>query len=153
MKRMLAVAVTLCAVAAAAYSEDTCPALDRARASALLGAEAQLSVEWQSAHDYTCTYTAGASTLRIVIGAYHARQGWPTYTARCLAQPETLTGVGNEAVACYLVPQHQGQSQGEVIAHVTDTLLDLTLTQPAAGPDALKETLRHAAERVAGNFF
>jgi hypothetical protein len=127
-----------------ALAEDTCPALNRARASSALGAEADLSVEWHAASDYVCTYTAATGTLTVTVGPYHARDGWPSYSARCLATPQAISGIGNEAVFC------SKTGQGEVIAHVTDTLLDVSLT--LAKPSAqLEDTLRQVAGTVASN--
>ena len=150
MKPALLAAGLLClTIPHHAHAEDTCPALNRTQASTALGAEAQLAVEWHAANDYVCDYTAGPSHLHIVIGPYHARQGWPSYSAKCFAAPQPLTGVGNEAVSCADPATHRG----EVLAHVTDTLLDVTLTAPAVPSAALQEILRHAAEQVAGNLF
>jgi hypothetical protein len=144
----------ICAYNSPARADDTCPALNRSSAAAMLGSDVgqlDLSVEWHAASDYVCTYTAATGTLTITIGPYHARDGWPAYTARCLAAAEAVPGIGNEAVACYK-PSTAAPAEGEIIAHVTDTLLDVHLTQPRPSAQ-LADTLRRAAQAVAGNLF
>lgn len=130
-----------------AYAEDTCPALNRARAGAALGGDAQLSVEWHSATEYICNYSAGQNTLRIAVSPYHARAGWPAYTAQCIGKPEPAPGIGNEAVIC------NSATDGQVLSHVGDTFLDMRLQMPAASQDALRDSLRQLGQRVAGNIF
>jgi hypothetical protein len=147
MRIFLALFVLLSA--AAAHAGDTCPVLDRSHASAVLGGNAQLAVEWHAANDYVCNYSAGQNTLTITITRYRAREGWPSYTARCFATPQALVGIGNEAVACYS-PDNAKPASGEVISHVTDMYLEVRLTLPEANA-SFHETLRHTAELVAGS--
>jgi hypothetical protein len=163
---LLLIAVTVLAVASA-NAEDSCPAINRATAGGILGAkpndvgvaEAQLAVEWHTPTDYVCTFTAGANTLRVTIGPYHARDGWPASAQQCFAKPAPLQAIGNEAVACY-TPDGTTPLHGEIISHVRDVYLDVQLmlgTAPA--PDAarsaalLREYTHRAAEIVSGNLF
>jgi hypothetical protein len=148
MRILLTLAAVLLS-AVAAHAGETCPALDRSHASAALGGDAQLAVEWHAANDYVCNYTAGANTLTITISTYRARQGWPSYTAQCFATPQPLVGIGNEAVACYS-PDNAKPASGEVISHVTDTYLEVRLTLQETNA-SFHETLRHTAELVAGS--
>ena len=170
----LLIAVTLLACTSL-RAEDTCPPMNRATAGGILGAkpndvgvaEAQLAVEWHTPTDYVCTFTAGANTLRVTIGPYHARDGWPAAVQQCFAKPAPLQAIGNEAVACYSPSDSASGNtadasplHGEVISHVRDIFIDVQLmlgTPPA--PDAarsaalLREYTRRAAEIVAGNLF
>jgi hypothetical protein len=148
-------------------AEDTCPPINRATAGGILGAkpndvgvaEAALAIEWHTPTDYVCTFTAGANTLRVTIGPYHARDGWAAATKQCFATPSPMQAIGNEAVACYS-PDGATPLKGEVISHVRDVFIDvqLMLAAPPA-PDAtqsaakLREYTHRAAEIVAGNLF
>jgi hypothetical protein len=148
-------------------AEDSCPPINRATAGGILGAkpndvgvaEAQLAVEWHTPTDYVCTFTAGANTLRVTVGPYRARDGWPATAKECFSPSEPMRAIGNEAVACYS-PDGASPLHGEVISHVRDVFIDVHLmlgTPPA--PDAarsaalLREYTHRAAEIVAGNLF
>jgi hypothetical protein len=143
-------------VGAAAGAEDTCPALNRARAAAALvregqPADVQLAIEWHAASDYICTYTGGQNTLRIAVSLYHARDGWPSYAARCFAPGGPLVGIGDEAVLCN-TPDGAKPAQQEVLGHVRDTFFDLRMSFGGATKPP-PDVLRHVAEQVAGNLF
>jgi len=149
-------AILLVLTAAIASAQQTCPALNRAQAQAALlqpGAQdnLQLAVEWRGTGDYVCTYSAGQATLRIAVAPYHAREGWPSYAARCFVPGGPITGIGDEAVTC-ATPAGANPAQQEVLGHVRDTFFSVHITWPAAAvlnPDAL----RRAAEQVAANLF
>jgi hypothetical protein len=152
---------------AKALADDTCPVINRATAGGILGAqsnpagiaEAELSVNWHTPTNYTCTFSVGCNTLVVTIGAYSGRDGWPAQTKKCFATPAPLSAIGNEAAACYS-PQASTPLESEVISHVRDVLFDVHLsfaTPPAADParayELLHDLTRRAADQVAGNLF
>jgi len=161
---LLAFTVLTCA---SLRAEDTCPPMNRATAGGILAAkpndvgiaEAQLTVEWHTPSDYVCTFTAGANTLTVTIGPYHARDGWAAATQQCFSKPAPMQAIGNEAVACYS-PDGATPLHGEVISHVRDVFIDVHLMlaappapDPARAASLLREYTHRAAEIVAGNLF
>jgi hypothetical protein len=163
---LLLIAFTVLACASL-RAEDTCPPINRATAGGILGAapndvgvaEAQLAVEWHTPTDYVCTFTVGANTLRVTIGPYQARDGWPATAKQCFSASAPMQAIGNEAVACYS-PDGAMPLHGEVISHVRDVFIDVQLmlaAPPAPDPTQsaakLREYTHRAAEIVAGNLF
>ena len=118
-----------------------CPFLNAATAAGIMGAAVQAG---KTATEDSCLFAAKLSELRIQVTAKPAK-----HPAGCA----TLTGIGNEAVACGH-KQNAGQRAEQVFGRVRGQFFEIRLTtsDPALVP-SLRDKAQLAAEMVAGNLF
>jgi hypothetical protein len=163
-KRLVPILTFLCLFATSARAANTCPWMNEATASGLLGGEAVGT--YQAApgpkQAATCTFTQENSgvtrTLVIqVTTTSDAPERIRTIEKTCTSSGLPLQAIGNEAVEC--ASDERGSRPGEqVVGRVRDQLFMIRISSSGKNdPDltrsALKSRISSAAEQVAGNLF
>lgn len=140
-------------------AEDSCPWLNSATASGVLGNSVTASVTHpdKSKDDAVCEFTsrtAEPSVLRIEVKTMaNSTADFPAWLAQCGSNSTPVRGIGNQAVSC-------GREKGpdtseEIISRIRDRalLVRLTVRNASAPRSALREKASAVAEIVAGNLF
>jgi hypothetical protein len=145
-------------------AQSTCPWLNAATASGVLGGSATTEVNSTVASTGVCVFRfqdeAQNNTLRIsVIKAErpeNAGKEMMPYESKCTASGLPLKGVGNETILC---ASDSAKSSGElVVGRVRDNIFtvvinDATVDNPAATKDDLEDKAEEIAKQVAGILF
>ena len=146
-----------------AYASNTCPWMNEATASGLLGYEAMGSYRAASSpgQPATCTFTqgSGAAVRTLVIEIEIAPDAAARVKSRqrdCSSDVSSLQAIGNEAVMC---AADRGSRQGElVVGRVRDQMFTIRISSliksdPVLTREALRNKISSAAEQIAGNLF
>ncbi len=154
-------AIALLLIAIPCFGQDTCPWLNTATASGLLGGPAALSMTEAKTKDHAqvCLFRdqglSGEADLEITVAAIQdaqsANQNVASPGEGC-QQAVPLTGIGNSAVLC--TDNSEKPSRAEVIGRVRDERFTVMVTMSKKGPtDDLAQKAEMAAEQVAGALF
>ena len=165
LRRMGPAVMGLCLLSlpAAAYGANTCPWINEATASGLLGRKAVGEVtEAAAGQPFICTFTqqdeSGKRTLRVtveIVRDSHARQG--AIAQACGADVVPLRAIGNEARIC-AADEHKNRIGERVVGRVRDQVFTITIyttvkDDPILTRDELKSRIYTAAEQISGNLF
>jgi len=145
-------------------AESTCPWLNAATASGVLGGAASAEVNNAGPTAGVCVFRlqSGATnnSLRISVTKANkpenAGKEMLPYESKCTASGLPLKGVGNEAVLCV---SNTDKSSGElVVGRVRDNIFTVAIysstgNDPAATKDALADKAEEIAKQVAGILF
>ncbi|MEI9969497.1 MAG: hypothetical protein WDM87_13070 [Terracidiphilus sp.] len=145
-------------------AQSTCPWLNAATASGVLGGSATMEVNNTGVSTGVCVFhfqdEAQNNTLRIsVIKAdrpENAGKEMMPYESKCTASGLPLKGVGNEAILC---ASDTAKSSGElVVGRVRDNIFTVAINagtgdNPAATKDDLEDKAQEIAKQVAGILF
>ncbi len=139
-------------------AEATCPFINTATASGILGGKVQVSVVPGPANsgDAVCEFAregGTASVLRIQVKTMaHWRAEFPPFLAQCGPDPMALRGIGNEAEGC--AGTQDGKPYYQIFSRVRERsiLVRVTAADPKAGT-LLREQARKVGEAVAGFIF
>ena len=145
-------------------AQSTCPWLNAATASGVLGGTATMEVNNAGVSTGVCIFRfegeAQNNTLRIsVIKAERqetAGKEMMPYESKCTASGLPLKGVGNEAILC---ASDTAKSSGElVVGRVRDNIFTIAINagsgdNPAATKDDLEDKAQEIAKQVAGILF
>jgi hypothetical protein len=145
-------------------AQSTCPWLNAATASGVLGGSATMEVNNTGVNTRVCLFRfqdeTQNNTLRIsVIKAErpeNAGKEMMPYESKCTASGLPLKGVGNEAILCV---SDTDKSNGElVVGRVRDNIFTVAITadsgnNPAATKDDLEDKAQEIAKQVAGVLF
>jgi hypothetical protein len=148
----------------ACRAQSTCPWLNAATASGVLGGSATMEVNNTGASTGVCIFRfqdeAQNNTLRIsVIKAErpeNAGKEMMPYESKCTASGLPLKGVGNEAILC---AADTAKSSGElVVGRVRDNIFTVVINagtgdKPVAAKDDLEDRAQEIAKQVAGILF
>ena len=141
---------------------QSCPWMNQATASGLLGGDAGVSASEASGdRPATCTFTHKLPglirVLRITVETrIDAHDRFLAAAKSCGADATPLRAVGNEAVVC---ADHSAGGPGErVFGRVRDQVFTITLTSSQRGDatfkhDLLRAKIATAAEQISGNLF
>jgi hypothetical protein len=161
--RRLLLAGGLAAMASPGWAANTCPWMNEATASGLLGAEATGTFSGAVASvPASCMFTEisprGIRALAISVeidtdGSSRVR----ALLRDCHDAPETLRAIGNEALSCMVMRPHRVHAAfvaGRVRDHVFSISISTTVkNDPVLTPAMLKTKVEIAADQVAGNLF
>ena len=132
MVRLPAIAVFLCAIAAA---ESRCPWLNAATAAGVLGGSVEMSVTSTS-----CEFSRAGAVLRIEVTAAS------TPAARCGPDSEPLKGIGNQAYSC----EYKGKP-GWIAEQVVGTVRDQAfVVRISTTGRVMDSSLREKTLKIAG---
>ncbi len=139
--------------------EETCPWMNTATASGLLGGDVTVRVNHASKNkeDANCDFGRQQGTLIYQLGIQVETMASPSafgaFVAPCAAEGTRLKGIGNEAFACSL--GKYGQLSEQVVGRVRDRafVVRASTNDPAAAQASFREKVTKAAEQVAGNLF
>ncbi len=146
-----------------AHSQDTCPWMNEATASDLLGADVNGAVAGGPADSLSCTFTGrtgqGERTLQITVGvASDAHAEYLISLKRsCHSAKQNLNAIGNEAVTCPIL--HRKLVMGErAVGRVRNEVFFISIgtsiqNDPILTPAMLAMKIDAATEQVAGNLF
>ena len=145
-----------------AYASNTCPWMNEATASGLLGDEAVGSYRAASipGQPATCMFTQGAAAVRTLVIEVEAAPDAATRIKSkqkgCSSDASSLQAIGNEAVMC---AADRGSRLGElVVGRVRDQVFTIRISSSIKGDpvltrESLMNKISSAAEQVAGNLF
>ena len=134
--------ILLVLIAAAGRAETSCPYLNAATASGVLGGPAAAQVSGDA-----CLFTHGSSELRIEVQTIKL-----PYKPGCGLNPAPVKAIGNEAYACS-GDAKDGTAAEQVVGRVRDRALLVKLASRSIPRAALREKARSVAEQVAGALF
>jgi hypothetical protein len=157
-----ATALSLLSVPCSAQS--TCPWLNAATASGVLGGSATMEVNNTGFSSGVCVFRfqdeAQNNTLRILVikaeRPENAGKEMMPYESKCTASGLPLKGVGNEAIMC---ASDSAKSNGElVVGRVRDNIFTVVINagtgdNPAAAKEDLEDKTQEIAKQVAGILF
>jgi hypothetical protein len=163
-RRFITIALSLCLIGASATARaaNTCPWMNEATASGLLGGDAVGVYTAVPGQPSICTFTQqsqGAARKLVVTVEIaqdpHARMA--TIVQTCGANAATLNAIGNEAMTCDPV-ERKGEMAERVVGRVRDQVFTITLlsslkNDPILTRDTLKTRSQTAAEQISGNLF
>jgi hypothetical protein len=158
------IALSLCLIGGppTARAANSCPWMNEATASGLLGGDAKGAYSAAPGQPSVCTFTQQSQdvTRRLIVAveiaqAPHARM--LTIAQTCGANAAPLNAIGNEAITCAPF-ERKGEMGERVIGRVRDQVFTITLgtslkNDPILTRDALKARGQTAAEQVSGNLF
>lgn len=134
--------VLLVLIAAGGRAENSCPYLNAATASGVLGGPVASQVSGD-----TCLFTRDSSELRIEVQTINL-----PYKPNCGLSPISVKAIGNEAYACS-VDAKGGTVAEQVVGRVRDRAFLVRLASHSLPRAALREKARSVAEQVAGILF
>lgn len=156
--------LVICIAGIPAHASNSCPWLNEATASGLLGNEAigSYSAAASPGQPANCTFTqrSGASFRTLVIEVEitpDAAAKTRLMEKACSSERSPLQAIGNEAVIC--AEDDRGGRVGErVVGRVRDQVFMIRISSsfkndPILTREALKTRVSTAAEQVAGNLF
>lgn len=144
-------------------AQNTCPWLNPATASRVLGGSASTVVNNTGASTGVCVFRLqngnASDSLRIVvtkaIKPENAGKEMLPYESKCTSNGSPLKGVGNEAVLC--VSDTEKLSGELVVGRVRDNIFTVTIYSStgndSAARDALADNAEEIAKQVAGILF
>lgn len=151
-------------LAAQARASNSCPWLNGATASGLLGGAANGIYADETGHPKACTFTERSGklvrTLQVSVESAsdpHSRL-LSMVSARCGSKAQLpLKGIGNEAVSCAF-DSHTVKRGWHVLGRVRDQIFLITLgssikNDPVLTPDMLEKKIETAAAQVSGSLF
>lgn len=164
--RVLALAaIALCAAAIPnpAKAANTCPWMNEATASGMLGGNAVGEfTAATSGQPAVCTFTQQDNgvtrILRITVEVVpDAHAQFLSMSASCDAEQSPLKAIGNEAMAC-ATDLHKKSASERAFGRVRDQVFTITFAtsiknDPVLTPELLRAHVYTAAEQVAGNLF
>jgi len=145
-------------------AQNTCPWLNAATASGVLGGSASTEVSNTGVSAGVCVFRlqngVASDSLRIVVAKANkpenAGKEMLPYESKCSSSGVPLKGVGNEAVLCVCDTDNL---KGElVVGRVRDNIFSVAIysstgDDPAATKDALADKAEEIAKQVAGILF
>lgn len=145
-------------------AQSTCPWLNAATASGVLGGPASAQVNNTGSSTGVCVFQfqdeAQINTLRISVFKANKPENvgkeMLPYESKCTASGLPLKGVGNEAILCV---SDNDKSSGElVVGRVRDNIFTVAIyagkgNDPVAAKDALADNAEEIAKQVAGILF
>ncbi|MFC5861545.1 hypothetical protein ACFPT7_04525 [Acidicapsa dinghuensis] len=156
--------ILLLGLSADAFAANTCPWMNEASASGLLGGNAKGAyIATSQSPTASCTFTQqaadGTRTLRIVVTRFEddPHAGFTKRKMACQSEPTPLKAIGNETVVCAL--NDDSSSEGiRAIGRVRDQVFEIMIItsladDPILTESALKSQIKAAAEQVSGNLF
>jgi hypothetical protein len=154
--------VTASLFGARASAQSTCPWINNATASGLLGGETQPSITLDSTgRAGACSFTFQRHQKLLVLNvAVQVNAEPPVHLASsamgCTSETSTVAAIGNEALACR--SDRDGRFGERIIGRVRDSVFTITLSSTGERNVRLdrarmKSSLLTAAEQVAGNLF
>ena len=162
--RVISIFIFLCLFTTSARAANSCPWMNEATASGLLGGEAVGTYQAASGPKQaaTCTFTQqndGVTRILViqVTTTADATERIRTIEKTCTSDALPLQAIGNEAVEC--TSDERGSRPGEqVVGRVRDQLFMIRITSSSKNDtilsrSALKSRTSSAAEQVAGNLF
>jgi hypothetical protein len=156
-------AVVWMAVPTLGRAENSCPWMNEATASDLVGGDVVGAYLVSKGSSSVCTFTQrmGMSTRTLQISVDLAADSHDSFLsivgAQCGASAAPLQAIGNEAVTC-VIDRGKAEMGEQVLGRVRDQVFVIALStsiknDPVLTPTALKVKIRSAAEQVAGNLF
>ena len=158
----IAISLYLTCISATARAANTCPWINEATASGLLGGDAVGTYTTSPGQPSICTFTQQSQGVvrKLVVTVEiaqdpHARMA--TVAQTCAANTAALNAIGNEAVTCDPADR-KGEVGERVVGRVRDQVFTITLlsnlkNDPILTRDALKTRSQTAAEQISGNLF
>ena len=135
------------------HASDMCPWFTQGSAAALLGSDVVATITAPTPKQGVCTFTreqdGGKDSIEI-----HVAMPASEMPGRCPRGSETVSGIGNEAVACTL--KSTAGSVYQLDSRVRDLRFTVLLRVHKSNDgrdDDHSEKLTLAAEQVAGNLF
>jgi len=163
-RRVLSICLLFCMAAASAHASNSCPWMNEATASGLLGDEAvgSYSPAASPGQVASCTFTQhGSSGMRTLVIEIETTPNvgskLKAMEKSCSSAASPLQAIGNEAVMC--ASDDPGNRFGErVVGRVRDQIFAIRIStslrnDPLLKRDALRSRISSAAEQVAGNLF
>lgn len=154
--------LAVCIIAPSLKAENTCPWLNEATASGLLGAQAVGSFLAPAGQPAVCAFTQqnGGVTrvLRIEVQTVpDASAHLKALEKSCASDAAPLRAIGNEAISCFQADR-AGRPIAEVFGRVRDQVFVIRVTtsqknDPVLTRNDLQRIIGTAAEQVAGNLF
>lgn len=156
-------AMALVGAALPARAANTCPWMNEATASGLLGAEATGSFTAAAAQQpASCVFTENSPGItRTLTITMEINQDWSgrmrDLLRECHDAPDAMRAIGNEAQTC-VVMRPRGAHAELVVGRVRDQVFSIAIgttvkNDPVLRPDELQNRIAVAAEQVAGNLF
>jgi hypothetical protein len=160
---LVAFGICLLAAPASARAANSCPWLNEATASGLLGGSAVGTyTEGAGAQPAVCTFTQQTPgitrTLQLTVEiASDPPARLVTVERACGADAAPLHAIGNEAIFC-AADERKGRLGERAVGRVRDQVFIITLSSSTKDDtiltrDALKTRIYTAAEQIAGNLF
>jgi len=158
----IAFGAVLLLMPADARAANSCPWMNEATASGLIGGEAVGAFAARQGQPSICTFTQHAGnetrTLKIVVEVAadpHAR--FLALAQTCEGPASPLNAIGNEAVVCPVDPRSEKPGE-RVMGRVRDQIFTITISSslkndPVLNMADIKTKIGTAAEQVTGNLF
>ncbi len=153
--------VTVFCLPAIGAGGESCPWMNAATAGGALGAAVKTSVRHPNANkdDASCDFIGKRGGLVYglqieVVTMAEAGRKFASYAARCGSEATPLTAIGNEALSCSHDDEN-GHRTAQVVGRVRNRafVIRMGTTDSSMTLQSLRETVRAAAEQVAGNLF